>query len=174
MDYIKDLLTELTARLPELEWKISGLSVALSNHSLPKGLFRPGVELTGHGCVQEIKADINALSIQNNQRSAHFLAERINHKINVLVALCQMDSRKNKPEEQLGFGVTMLSTRQQWIQMLEKDITTLVNQQQAMTKALQQMNLGGNTSAILTLQSELGEVEKRLTLARETLNQAVL
>lgn len=174
MNYINDLLEELTSRLPELEWKISGLSAAISSHNLPRGLFRPGIELTGTGCIQEIKADIQALSLQKNQRSAYFLAERINQKINVLVALCQMDSRKQKPIEKLNFGVTMLSTRQQWIHNLEQDIITLENQQQAMAKSMLQMKRVDNSSAILILQSELGEVERRLTLAREALNQAVL
>lgn len=174
MKYLAELLTELSARLPELEWKISGLSVSLSSHNLPKGLFRHGIELTGSGCIDEIKEDIHKLSQQKTERSAHFLAERIKQKINVLVALCQIDSKKNKPQMKESFGLTMLSTRQQWIQNLEAEINTLARQQQAMTKSLQQMTRGSNPSAILTLRAELGEVERRLTLAQETLNQAVL
>lgn len=174
MKYLAELLTELSSRLPELEWKISGLSVALSSHNLPKGLFRHGVELTGSGCINEIKEEIHKLSQQKNERSAHFLAERIKQKINVLVALCQIDGKKNKPQAKANFGLTMLSTRQQWIQGLEADISTLTRQQQAMTKSLQQMNNGSKPEAILKLRAELGEVERRLTLAQETLNQAIL
>ncbi|KTD55382.1 primosomal replication protein [Legionella quateirensis] len=174
MNPLDELLTELSSRLPELEWKISQLSSVISSHNLPKGLFRSGIELTGAGCVKEIQADIQALSEQKNARSAMFLAERIKQKINVLVALCHMNGRKRKPEEQVSFGVKMLSTRQQWIQSLEHEINTLTQQQKAMTKSLHHLTLGGNTNAILTLQAELGEVERRLTLAKETLNQAVL
>lgn len=174
MKYISELLAELSSRLPELEWKISELSVALSSHNLPKGLFHYGMELTGSGCVEEIKVDIQKLSQQNNERSAYFLAERIKQKINVLVALCQIDSKKSKPAGKAHFGLTMLSTRQQWIQNLETEINTLTLQQRAMTKTLQQMSLGTSTSAILVLRAELGEIERRLTLAKETLNQALL
>jgi hypothetical protein len=173
MKYINEQLAVLTSRLPELEWKISGLSSLISRKSLPRGLFRSNGELTGTVCVEEIKADIHALSRQDNGLSAHYLADRIKQKVNVLVALCQRDSRIKKPEEQVDFGIKMLSTRQQWIQTLEQDISTLLMQQQAMTKALEQMKLNANTTAILGLQGELGEVERRLTLAREALNKAV-
>lgn len=174
MNYINDLLVELNSRLPELEWKISELSSAISSHNLPRGLFRTGFELTGASCVKEIQADILALSHQKNERSAHFLADRIKKKINVLVALCHMDNRKKKSTEPVYFGVKMLSTRQQWIHNLESEINTLTLQQQAMTKSLEHLSHSDNTGAILSLRAELGEVERRLTLAKETLNQAIL
>ena len=113
MLYISELLDELTARLPELEWKIGELNASFSNHSLPPGLFRRAIEPSGSACVAEIKTDIQALSQQKNERSAHYLAERIKQKINVLVALCQIQSRKTKPEDKNYFGIKMLSTRQQ-------------------------------------------------------------
>lgn len=172
MNYIDEILVELSSRLPELEWKISALNSSFSSHSLPRGLFRPQPELTAQACVDEIKSDIWALSIQKNQRSASYLALRINQKINVLVALCQIHSRKNKSEEKVYFGLKMLSTRQQWIHTLESDINTLALQQQAMAKALEQMKQTTNDPAILSLQGELGEVERRLTLAKEELHRA--
>ncbi|WP_298628110.1 primosomal replication protein PriC [uncultured Legionella sp.] len=174
MNSINELLTELNSRLPELEWKISELSSAISSHNLPRGLFRTGFELTGAGCVKEIKADMLALSQQKNERSAHFLASRIKQKINVLVALCQIDNKKSKAAEPASFGVKMLSTRQQWIQNLETDINTLTQQQQAMVKSLEHLSHSNNVDAVLALRAELGEVERRLTLAKETLNQAIL
>lgn len=173
MNYLDKILSELSSRLPELEWKISSLNSSFSSHSLPRGLFRASMELTGSACVAEIKSDIQALSGQKNERSASYLAVRIQQKINVLVALCQIHSRKNKSEEKVYFGLKMLSTRQQWIQTLETDINTLSIQHQAMAKALEQMKHSANGSAILSLQSELGEVERRLTLAKEALNHAV-
>ncbi|MCL9683277.1 primosomal replication protein PriC [Legionella maioricensis] len=173
MNYINELLAELTSRLPELEWKVNGLSSLISGQNVPRGLFRSSNELTGSACVEEIKADIQALSHQKNERSAHFLANRIKQKVNVLVALCQIDSKKNKVEEKTHFGVKMLSTRQQWIENLEIEVSTLEKQQQAIAKALTQMKrTNANAAAILTVQSELGVVQKRLTLAREALNQA--
>lgn len=164
-----ELLTELIARLPELEWKISGLGSSFSSYSLPRGLFRAAIEPSGVACVAEIKADIQALSQQQNERSAFYLAERIRQKVNVLVALCQIHSRKNKSAEKVHFGVTMLSTRQQWIQNLTTDIHTLEGQQQAITKTLEQMIRSNNSATILQLKAELGEIERRVTLAKETL-----
>lgn len=173
MNYINELLAELTSRLPELEWKISGLGSLISSQSVPRGLFRSSNELTGTACVDEIKSDIQALSHQRNERSAHYLANRIKQKVNVLVALCQIESRKNKIEEKIHFGVKMLSTRQQWIGTLEKEVSILEKQQQAIAKALSQMKQSTNAAAILSVQGELGEVQRRLTLAKEALNQAI-
>jgi len=173
MNYIDELLTKLSARLPELEWKISELSTPISGHSLPRGLFRSRIEYSGATCIQEIKEDIHALSLQKNQRSESFLALRINQKINVLVVLCQIQSRKSTPNKKPGFSLKMLSTRQQWIQGLESDIELLVIQHGAMAKSLAQMQLGANAAAVLNLQADLGEVERRLTLAKEALNRAI-
>lgn len=168
-----ELLSQLMERLPELEWKISELGLFFSSQRLPKGLFRFDAEANGAACIAEIKADIQSLSKQQNKRSAFYLAERIRQKINVLVVLCQMHQGQNKPEEKVYFGIKMLSTRQQWINDLETEINTLVEQQQAMTKALAHLSHSHNSSALLHLKAELGEVERRLTLAKETLNRAV-
>lgn len=173
MDYINDLLADLSARLPELEWKMSSYSAGFSSHSLPKGLFKFRSEFSGPACIAEIKADIDALAKQTNQRSASYLALRIKQKINVLVVLCQMHTRKSKPEEKVHFGLQMISTRQQWIQSLEDDIERLTTQQQAMLNALAQMKQSANNPGQLNLRSELGEVERRLTLAKEALTRAI-
>lgn len=172
MESMQEILSELRARLPELQWKIAQLGRAFSVHQLPRGLFRPGVFLTGRGCVEEIQADIDALLLQHHEKSACFLAERIKQKIDVLVTLCQINAKKSNSEQPEPFSVNKLSTRQQWLQNLELEIEQLGRQQQALTRSLQQMNLAGNTTAVLTLKSDLGVIEKRLTLARETLNQA--
>lgn len=173
MNNIDELLAELTARLPELEWKINGFSSLIQNKNLPRGLFRSGAEFTGMSCIEEIKADIQTLSQQKSTHSAHFLANKIRQKVNVLVTLCQIESRKNTREERAHFGMNMLSTRQQWIATLEQDIEALERQQQAMIKTFEQMQRGSNITAVLSLQAELGEIEKRLTLARETLNKVI-
>ncbi|NYP02554.1 lpg0405 family Dot/Icm T4SS effector, partial [Escherichia coli] len=49
----------------------------------------------------------------------------------------------------------------------------LEEQHQAMRKTLEQMKSCSNPATILHLQTELGNVEKRLTLAKETLNRAI-
>lgn len=164
-----DLLSKLIARLPELEWKINGLGMSFIRHSLPKGLFRVTGESTAAMYIAEIKADIHELSKQTNKRSTFYLAERIRQKINVLVVICQIQHRKTKPEGKKYFGLKMLSTRQQWINDLELEIDALSTQQKAMIKRLGQQNC----NALLNLKAELGEVERRLTLAKETLNRTV-
>lgn len=173
MNNIDELLADLSARLPELEWKINGFSSLIQNKSLPRGLFRTGSELTGMSFIAEIKEDIQALSQQKGKQGAEYLASKIRQKINVLVTLCQMESRKNKKDEKAHFGIKMLSTRQQWIATLEQDIDALERQQQAMIKTFEQMQRGSNVNAVLSLQAELGKVEKRLTLAREALSKAL-
>jgi primosomal protein N'' len=170
---LNDLLSQLIARLPELEWKINGLGSFFSNQSLPRELFRRDTEPTGTACVAEIKADLHALSRQKNERSAFYLAWRISQKINVLVVLCHMQNRKKKPEEKVSFGIKMLSTRQQWIHDLEVEITTLIGQQQAMTTTLEYLTNQHHSDAILHLKAELGELERRLTLAKEALARAI-
>ncbi|KTD33128.1 coiled-coil protein [Legionella nautarum] len=171
MDY-RALLQELTARLPELEWKISALEGALSMHSLPRGLFRPRLEVTAASCIEEIKADIRTLAEQKMASSAYYLAQRIQQKINVLVTLCHLQSSKPKNEKKPNFGLNSISTRQQWLQSLEQDINRLTEQQEAMSKALRQMQTRGDSQAVLQLNAELGEIEKRLTLAKETFARA--
>lgn len=167
------LLSDLNTRLPELEWKISGLGSSFSSRSLPRGLFA-NKEPSGASCIAEIKADIQSLLAQENERSAFYLAERIRRKVNVLVALCQIHNRKEKTEEKVSFGVKMLGTRQQWIQGLETDIQALERQQQALSATLAQMLRSNHPAAvILQLKADLGEIERRLTLAKETLSRAV-
>ncbi|MBA2651771.1 MAG: hypothetical protein H0U73_05850 [Tatlockia sp.] len=161
------LLQQLTERLPELEWKISALGSALSSKSLPSGLFRQHTEMSAARCIAEIKADILYLATQKNDNSSHFLAERVQQKISVLVTLCHLQTNKANAGERISFGLDKLSTRQQWLQTVEKDIEGLTQQQQAMTKTLEQMKARGASEEILRLKAELGEVEKRLTLAKE-------
>ncbi|MBA3536808.1 MAG: primosomal replication protein [Tatlockia sp.] len=164
----KALLERLTERLPELEWKINSLGARLSANSLPRGLFRPHLEMSAATCIDEIKADIQQLTRQKSEYSAFYLAERIEQKISVLVTLCHLQTTKPKTEEKIRFGLDKISTRQQWLQTLEKEIDLLTLQQQAMLKTLEQIKASGNSQAVLQLQAQLGEVEKRLTLAKET------
>jgi hypothetical protein len=164
----KALLERLTERLPELEWKINSLGARFSSNSLPRGLFRQRLEMSAATCIDEIKADILHLAHQKSEYSAFYLAERIEQKISVLVTLCHLQTNKPKTEETIRFGLDKISTRQQWLQTLEKEIDLLILQQQAMIKTLEQIKASGNNQAVLQIQAQLGELEKRLTLAKET------
>lgn len=171
---IEQLLLALEARLPELEWKISSLvSAHFSAKSLPRGLFHSYGDASAAAFINEIKADIQNLAAQKNQSCAYYLAQRINQKINVLVTLCHLQDKKPKAKENISFGVNLINTRQQWLQSLQSDIELLSALQQAMSKSQQLMQQSHvDPTALLNLQAELGEVEKRLTLAKETFARA--
>ncbi|MFT4058680.1 MAG: hypothetical protein QM652_03930 [Legionella sp.] len=168
------LLNDLSARLPELEWKINELGAAFSAYRLPRGLFRTRNETNGSMYIAEINADIYALSQQTNERGANYLAQRILQKVNVLVSLCQIFSNKIQTGEKNYFGVKMLSTRQQWIHDLEVEIQTMEAQRQAMNRTLEQMLCRTHhPDAVLQLKADIGKIEQRLTLAQETLDRAI-
>ena len=170
---MKELLANLCSRLPELEWKIKGLSPSTLSYGLPRGLFVSSTELSGAQCIAEIKADIQALSAQKHHKSAVYLAQKIQRKINILVVLYQVSIKKQGKTSAINFGIKMLSTRQQWIQNLESEIALLETQKQALVKTLEQMKDTNSISMILSVQQELGEVDKHLTLAQETLMRSV-
>ena len=170
MPSIDESVRVLSARLPELEWKLSVLHSVFNPNRLPRGLFLSQFEFTPQSCIDEIKADLRVLSDHKNERSAHYLAERISKKINVLVQLCKVPVKKHSPTT---FGVQSISTRQQWLQTLEDDISRLSEQQRALTASFSRLQMGVDPQAVLSLQAELGEVERCLTLARETLTRAI-
>jgi len=174
MKFIDESLQSLSARLPELEWKLKALSIPLPSKKIPPSLFYNRLEMTPESCIAEIKADLQGLARQANERSARFIAEKIRQKINVLVGLCQMQSEKKpaSPRDQ-HFGIQIICTRQQWLQSVQDDIDKLSEQQKSLAAALSIRQTGDNKQTILNLQAELGEVERRLTLAKETLARSL-
>lgn len=169
---LNDVLTYLSSRLPELEWKLSLQNKVISPALLPRGLFRSRLELTSQTCIDEIKADLQAIKQQKNEQSALYLAERVGKKINVLVRLCQHKADKKMSERQVTFGVQAIGTRQQWLQTMQNDIDALTRQQESLESALVTLKAENNTQAILNLQVELGKAGRRLTLAKETLDRS--
>lgn len=170
--YIKELASDLIARLPELEWKTCQLNPILFSKSIPKRLFR-ATNLNPVECINELKADIHLLKKQKGEMSALYLAEQIKQKINVLVGVCKIDKKQEKLSEYLPLGINMLSTRQQWLRGLEQEVDVLTQQQQALLKRLASMKSNHkDASVMLNLQAELGSIEQRLTLAQEALSNA--
>ena len=170
---IDETVRILSDRLPELAWKLGPLEASLNYKLLPRGLFNYQFEITPQSCIDEINADLRAIKTQKNERCAHYLAERVHQKINVLVRLCQTRAQKKSPPPSVSFGLHAISTRQQWLQTLQDDIAGLNQQRQALTVALNQRQGLSQPNAILSLQAELGELERRLTLMRETLARAI-
>ena len=163
------LLNALEARLPELEWRMGALGSALSEHALPKGLFRPCLVPTPAFYINEIKADIQALASQESFRGADFLAKRIHQKINVLIRLCHIQKSDPKIQRPLYAMASMMSTRKQWVESLEKDIANLTAQETAMLSAYEKLQNKGDVQTLVSLQKELGLVKRQLTLAKESL-----
>ncbi|STX30063.1 coiled-coil protein [Legionella beliardensis] len=166
------LLTTLLARLPELEWQLSKFELSFNSRVFPNGLFRCHPKDDIQAYSKEVKTDINTLSQQTNLRVAHYLALQINQKINVLVSVCQQHSKKKVTSEVADFTLDRLTTRQQWLQNLEQQITLLTQQKDALAATLaQSQNLNGESK--LKLQAELGQLQKQLTLANEAYLKAM-
>lgn len=155
-------LDELEARLPELEWQLSSLGQPISTKTLPRGLFRLPEEVSSLAFINDIKSDLKILASHQNERSGFYLAQRIQQKINVLIALCRLEK---KPVSQQGnHYLNMITTRQHYVEELEKGIELLSQQREALLNRLQQIN---DANAKLNLNAELGEIEKRLTVTQE-------
>lgn len=173
MDVDKQL-TKLLARLPELEWQLGKLGYSFSVKSLPRALFRQPFDAPATAYAAEIREDIRTLSSQTNQRAVHHLAVKISQKINVLVTICSRHNREKPDSDVVSYGVDKISTRQQWLQSLEANIEILDAQRTSLANALAQKGCSSDDSlAQLSLQRELGELERRLTLARETWQRAI-
>jgi hypothetical protein len=170
---INESVQVLASRLPELAWRLGALYSVFSPKLFPAGLFNYQFEMTPQSCIDEIKADLRVLAQQNNERSSRYLADRVNQKITVLVQLCRIREDKPRPEKSLTFSVQAINTRQQWLQTLQDNITTLETQQQALTVTSRNLQKGGDPQAILSIQAQLGEVERCLTLAKDVLVRAI-
>jgi len=167
------LINDLLKRIPELEWQLEKLGNAFLPNSLPDGLFRQPFDAPISSYITELKTEINSLAKHENQLAANYLAARINQKINVLVTMCYRHNQKHPSRQATSFGVDALTTRQQWLQSLEASIQLLINQKEAIINTLELRQKQGDPNVLLGLQRELGEVEKRLTLAEETYSKAI-
>ena len=164
---MSDLVKQLANRLPELEWKLSCLGPTLKPSLFPRGLFRSRLEFTSQSCIDEIKLDLQTMKRQDNERSVQYLAVRVEQKINVLVRICQQSLEKKTPQREVYFGVQAISTRQQWLKSLQDEVDTLSHQHQALETAISNSKANNNIQTTLSLEKELGEAYRRLTLAKE-------
>ncbi len=102
-----------------------------------------------------------------SERSVQYLAVRVEQKINVLVRICQQSLEKKTPQREVYFGVQAISTRQQWLKSLQDEVDTLSHQHQALETAISTSKANNNIQTTLSLEKELGEAYRRLTLAKE-------
>ena len=162
----------LRARLPELLWKLNKHHTLFHSSQLPKGLFHQTLEMSPHSCIEEIQLDLQALEGREEDESGRFLASKVNQKITVLVRLCQLQA--DKPLSPPPDLLEAMSTHQQWVVALEKEVMHLRAQHQALATALQEGSSSRGSEALLTLQADLGESARRLTLAEEAMERAML
>ncbi|MGQ3888371.1 hypothetical protein ACQUW5_04985 [Legionella sp. CNM-1927-20] len=169
---IDSLLASLLTRLPELEWQLSKFGLAFSAKLFSPGLFRcyPKDDIQAYS--KEIKDDIKILSQQKNNQVAHYLARQINQKINVLVSFCQQQANQKILAADTDFTINKLTTRQQWLQNLEAQIILLRNQKEALINRLSQSR-ELRDEIVLKLKAELGQLQKKLTLAEEAYTKAL-
>lgn len=168
-----EFIKVLSARLPELSWRLGLLQYTEFNtHKFPRGLFKNNLDMTPQSCIEEITEDLTRLSSQKNYRSAQYLAIQINKKVNVLVQMCHMSKDSAKIKHPPTFSVQTITTRQQWLASLTEDIAALRLQEQALTNRLTERDELKNSTVILNVQAEIGEIKRRLTLAQETLARA--
>jgi hypothetical protein len=172
MDYIKDLVPELRARLPELELQLSYLHSSVLKRHLPPGIFSTKNELSAVAYVHEIKNDLSLLAKQEKMLASTYLAEQINRKINVLVGICQLAKKAPGLEgHKAGISIKKLSNRQQWLHEIENEIQVISVRKKALEQTLTHMKANTDPSLLLKIKAELGQVEHQLTLANELLNK---
>ena len=129
--------------------------------------------MTPQTCIDEINANLSVLKTHKDDLSARYLADRVSEQINVLVKLCQLYASMQPAQKNVSFGVQSISTRQQWLSELQENINQLSAQKQAMLAALNQKKASQKPLVYLQLQAEVGEIDRRLTLARETLERSM-
>ena len=170
-----EVLSALTARLPELEWRLREIG-SFACTQLPRGLFQCAqshARLTGVRCVSEIRQDMVVLARQEELLSARFLADKISQKINVLLQLCRMSDGKAAHQPRVSLGVQCISTRQQWLEQLCREIRELTAQQQALQVALEtSLTKHALEASLTTMQRELGEITCHLAAAEEAYMKA--
>lgn len=170
---IQELCDQVCARLPELEWRLGQFRGILHAGLLPRGLFRPTLELDAQHCIADIKTDVVVLSQQKERQRAYYLADRIHQKIEVLVRFCNLQRNKSVVTHHSSasmFDIETLSTRQQWLASMQAQVVVLTEQQHALQHA--DKMLRGSTDSMLRIDAELGYVTKKLTLAQEALSRA--
>ena len=171
-EHYQEQIEALSARLPELEWKLSSLKAPLYSKLFPKGLFHFQQEISAQQCIKEIRTDVLRLQMQDSAAGAGYLAKQVEQKINVLVSICYLDMTKTAAEQVSQYFMDQICTRRQWLENIEQDMCKLKVQYQAIIKSLSALEASGDAQAILMMKAELGEIERQLTIAQEAWEKA--
>ncbi len=162
---------DLQARLPEIAWRLRAVD-SLWRH-LPPGLFTCTTHeqtCTAEQCIKEITSNLNTLHHTTNARVAHFLAQQIQTKIEVLLKLSQLPVASQRSTSSQRYTIDSLLTRQHYLAQLHSDIRRLSAQQTALETTLaSQLAQGLRDESVARLQRDLGELARYLTQAQEAL-----
>jgi primosomal protein N'' len=167
-------ITKLRARLPEIAWRLRGVD-SLRRH-LPIGLFACATPHQTGGVepyIDEINSNLDALERDPHGHRAHFLAQQINTKIEVLLRLSQLPVATTSSVPGARLGLNSLATRQHWLAQLHTEIARLTSQHMALNNALSaKLAQGLRDDSVAVLQREMGELNRCLTQAQEALAAA--
>ncbi len=166
---IDPLIKAVETRLPELAWKISLLPHRMTLRALPKNLFALSPDAHPSACVAEIKEDLSRLyGFHHNEQKYCYLATRIEQKIEVLVRLCQIETKKQGSKLPSAQMMMRLCRRKHWVEELEQTINQFKQQYQHLKKKTMECK---DTEIQLAMQAELGVLQKKITLLEEKLEQ---
>jgi len=161
--YLPELLQQLTSRLRELEWKLSRLGERIAFKRLPRGLFYcAGKSFRSSDFIKEIKEDLNHLSQETNLKSSHFLADKIERKISVLVALYHEHKRSDNKKKSEWSPINALTSRQQWLEQMQRDQDVLISQKNAYIQRMEHLQ-NNNQEEALSIKHEIGLIVQKLT-----------
>lgn len=164
MQTLEDLIQELEQRLPELAWRLQKINMAFLYKSLPQGLFTISSDASFSDYIQDITFELSRLQQASSPAIQQFLGDKIKRKVNVLVNICVQPQNKAATVE-TKLNIKRFRTRHQWLQDAEKEIVQLKQQYTALLNTANRDYL--NTAAQLNIQQELGELQKKITLAEE-------
>lgn len=169
VNHAKKSIDELNQRLPELLWQMKSIKRIIPRSHLPAGLFK-NTSSEPEAYIEDIQADIERIRVQTAPKVIHYMVEQVARKIDVLVNCCKKKPSPHSKSSKSRLSVQAISTRQQWLQDIEKEVFSLQQQEQALRK---QLNTCARSDAkILSLQAELGDIQRQLTLSNEALKKA--
>lgn len=165
------ILSELSTRVTLLEWQLKELHPSLLGR-LPKGVFRHSHVENTAVLIDELKADIHALTVDENIERGQYLSQMLTHKINILVKMCQLQKKYLPKTQQSSMTLQGLMTRQTWLSSLATEIQKLEEAEAALLLQIQQSS-AHSLELALEMRKSHADVLKQLTELRETYQREV-
>lgn len=156
-----DEIQQLSMRLRALEWVFYQWQDMIRPKQIPAGLFR--VPAGGQLPVvyfKDVQRDLERLKSIKDINSARYLAQKIRHKINILVYLYQTQTQK----QYINYTTTptQFCTRKQWLSDIEDKVKQLEAQRNSVQMLYQQAVHQAETHKTMQFQNHLSEIEQYL------------